>query len=324
MSYSRKSEKGYLSFAQGLMTELSPLMTPEDFQGTTSDELNMEVDTDGMIRTRRSGFQFLSGVQDTVSETVLDAEYWKAAKCYVVLSYYTISKDDLYTVCISMVDTTDQTKNRMYRMKVPVVNFQEPSVCFLRTKCLVTFGARPVVITRNQDLEYTVQYIDLYARDFKILPDGLTITERPTTLTDAHKYNLLNSSWDQPRALKSSNTVADPITNFFTVRSKYPSNADIAYLGDITDSNGDLKFDPMSYDNLNLGSTEAPRGHYVFNIRGIDRQAKLSTPGNDGSPSDTLTTMVLSGKNPITTAVIPIGAVVDAAFPELETGVMLP
>ena len=84
MSFSQKVDQGYLSFARGLVTEINPLSTPEDLQGTTSDELNMIVDTDGMIRVRRDGFSIIPGLENEVQGTVLDVRYWRKGKCYVV------------------------------------------------------------------------------------------------------------------------------------------------------------------------------------------------------------------------------------------------
>lgn len=317
MSYRQKVEQGYLSFAGGLVTELNPLSTPDELKGTTSDELNMTVDTDGMVRIRRTGFELLSVPRQDVPGTVLVVRYWRLGSCYVVCSYDPTPTDDQYTCYTTFIDTSTPSKDRQYSTKVLVSDFLEtPPISFLRTKCIISYGGRPLLFYREVSGEFTIQYIDLYIRDFKLIDDGLSVTERPVTLTDKHKYNLYNAGWYQDRSRKDPSGLGDPIANFLAKKSKHPSNADIAYLGDVTDTNGDLKFDPNAFDNINLGSTEAPRGHYVFNIRKIDRDAVLISKDNDGAPSTTLSTLLLNGNDPTTGTPPPPGGDIDDGYPE--------
>lgn len=311
MSFSQKSEIGYLSFAKGLATEVNPLSIPEELKGTTSDELNMTVDTDGMVRVRRSGLSFLSVPRQNVTGKVLEVKYWRSGTCYVVLSYDDTPVVDEYVCTTTFIDTTDASKDRSYTTKVLIEDFLvNPQVVFLRTKCMVTYGGRPLVFTREVSGEFTIQYVDLYVRDFKLLDDGVTVTNHPLSLTDEHKYNIYNAGWYQSRRLLSTSALGDPVTNYFSIKSNYPSNADIAGLGDITDSNGDLAFSPAAFDNINVGSTEAPRGHYVYNIRDIDRNSKLTTKFDDGAPSTTLTLLLDDGDDP-TTGSPPTGGLDD-------------
>lgn len=327
MSFSRKLEVGYLSFAQGLMTELSPLMTPEEFQGTTSDELNMEVQTEGMIRVRRNGVDYsnIPSTDVSPSDTKLELKYWSSANVYVVCMYVPQAVDGRYNTSVVLVDKTTGIKTRRYVCTVSVQDFSGASVAFLRNRCLVSFGGRSILITKEESGEYSFDLVDLHVRDFSLIPDGSSIAERPSTLTTEHEYNLINSTWYQNRAVLSTGLVSNPITNFFTVRGTYPSNADIAYLGDVTDSNGDLRFDPKTFDNLNLGSTEAPRGHYVYNIRDITRSTKIASRMNDGAPSNTLTRILNNGTDPVTGLSNYGGNTpLDGSYPELTPGVIIP
>lgn len=301
MSFSQKSETGYLSFAKGLATEVNPLSIPEELKGTTSDELNMTVDTDGMVRVRRPGLSLLSVPRQNVDGKVLEVKYWRTGSCYVVLSYDDTPVVDEYVCTTTFIDTTDASKDRSYTTKVLIEDFLvNPQVVFLRTKCMVTYGGRPLVFTREISGEFTIQYVDLFIRDFKLLDDELTVTERPLSLTDLHKYNIYNAGWYQSRRLESTSAVGDPVTNFFSLRNNYPSNSDIPHLGDVTDSGGDLAFSPPAFDNVNVGSTEAPRGHYVYNIRDINRNGKLTSKFNDGVPSTTLSLLLDDGNDPST------------------------
>ena len=316
MSFSQKSETGYLSFAKGLATEVNPLSIPEELKGTTSDELNMTVDTDGLVRVRRPGLGLLGVPRQAVTGRVLEVKLWRTGTCYVVCSYDNIIVDDQFTCTTTFIDTTDPSKDRSYTTKVLASDFLiNPQVVFLRTKCMVTYGGRPLLFTREASKEFTIQYVDLYIRDFKLLDDKITTEERPVVLSEEHKYNLLNAGWYQNRDRLSPVGVGDPIDNFFSIRGKYPSNSDIAALGDITDTAGDLKFDPSSYDNLNVGSTEAPRGHYVYNIRVINRDAKNGLERlKDGSPSNTLSLLLDNGNVPGTST--PPTGDIDVDFPD--------
>lgn len=326
MSFSQKVDQGYLSFARGLVTEINPLSTPEDLQGTTSDELNMIVDTDGMIRVRRDGFSIVPGLENEVQGTVLDVRYWRKGKCYVVCAVLTgeVSPGEREVSTTFIDESADVTKNRQFKTKIKTEDFVLPSICFLRTKCMVAYGARPLLFTRTEAGEYSIEYVNLYVRDFKLLNDNLTVTQRPGIQTDEHTYNLYNAGWYQARKALGSSVASDPIAAFRSSRGVYPSNADIAYLGDITDPDGDLRFDPGSFDSINVGSTEAPRGHYVFDIRSIDRQSKVLDKNNDGVPSNTLTLLVENGNTPGTEDPIPPYDPIDDPYPERPPGFRIP
>jgi hypothetical protein len=309
-----------------LVTEINPLSTPEELQGTTSDELNMIVDTDGMIRVRRDGFKILDGLVNDVQGTVLDVRYWRKGRCYVVCSVLPdeVSPGEREVSTTFIDESSDASLNRQFKTKIKSEDFVLPSICFLRTKCLVAYGSRPLLFSRESSGEFTIQYVNLFVRDFKLLDDELTVTQRPTELLPNHRYNLYNAGWYQRRKLITTNVLSDPIAAFNASRSQYPSNADIAYLGDITDPDGELRFDPQSFDSVNVGSTEAPRGHYVYDIRSLDRQARVDSPLNDGLPSNTLTTLVQDGNVPGTSDPIPPYDPIDDSFPELPPGYPVP
>jgi hypothetical protein len=308
---------------KGLATELSPLSTPEDYAGTTSDELNMAVDTEGMIRTRRRGFDALSLVCFTRG-VIHDVKYWKSAGLYVAVSSSTVSAPP-GSVHVHVYLMPETGRITTYTVQISATDLSKPSISFLRSKAVVSTGARPILLTKEPSGNYTLQFINLFIRDFRAYPDGLTVTERPETLSDEHHYNLLNSGWHQDRALLSTGLVANPITDFDNVRSKFPSNSDVPYLGDITDSNGDLKFDPKAYDNVNVGSTEAPRGHYVYSIRNIDRQSKITDKDNDGAPLSTLTTVIQDGIDVLTGLPVPGGFdPIDLGYLDTTPGVITP
>ena len=127
--------------------------------------------------------------------------------------------------------------------------------------------------------------LTLKIRDVLGIEDGLEIDEHPSTLTDDHKYNLYNQGWGKQRRLTAgSSTESDPIANYNTVNSEYPSNADVVWVGMIEES-GDLLFDAEWLNDQTFGSSPAARGHYIVDAFNIDRATVLSTPLVSGMSS---------------------------------------
>jgi hypothetical protein len=300
MSFSSRVDQGYLSFAKGLVTEYNPLAPPE---GTTFDELNMDVDTDGFVRVRRSPLtaESIQPISFAPGVIVTSAVWEDMDKVLVVHKLDELDEDtgNIKLELIIYDSSEDLDIELTLYFQVPPQQYVVPSLTFLRRRALMIIGGSPILIEPTAE-SYNVYELSLLVRDFKLLDDGLGTAVRPLTLEDDHLYNLYNSGWWQDRRLKSTNAVGDPVTNFFTIRSRYPSNADISYLGDVTNNDGDLVFDPPAYDNIDLGSTEAPRGHYIFNISDIARAAKLSFKTLDGSQLSTLNLVLEDGLDPVT------------------------
>lgn len=302
MSFSSRTDQGYLSFAKGLVTEYNPLAAPE---GTTFDELNMDVDTDGFVRTRRKpissvSLESMAGAEGTI---VYSAVWEDLDKVLVVVKRDNpdpVTGNVLVDVIVYAGGVTPVKELTLY-FSLPPVQYVRPSATFLRKRALLVLGGAPLLIEKVSE-NYDVYEINLLIRDFKLLEDGSGVGTRPATLNLAHQYNLYNAGWWQNRALLDPNVVGDPITNFNSKRFQYPSNADIVYLGDVTNNDGDLKFKPAAYDNIDVGSTEAPRGHYVYDIRNIDRNGRLSNKTMDGTQLATLVKVLEDGNAPGTGA----------------------
>lgn len=80
-----------------------------------------------------------------------------------------------------------------------------------------------------------------------------------------------------------------PVTVDLTIPQQFPSNADIATLGLKADSDGNEEFSADTLNETVLGNTEAPRGHYVYNINNFDREARRTSKNTDGTVDSTLT-----------------------------------
>lgn len=298
MSFSNRTDQGYLSFAKGLVTEYNPLATPE---GTTFDELNMDVDTDGFVRTRRQPLQAVSVTP--LSGAVGTIEYaatWEDLDKILVIvkrdATDPVTGNFLIDLMVYSGGSTPERELVLY-FSIPQGQYVQPVITFLRKRALMILGGSPILVEKATT-SYNVYEINLLVRDFKMLDDGLGTSVRPSDLSEEHQYNLYNAGWWQHRKLLSTGAVGDPVSNFKTLRSSYPSNADISYLGDITDTDGDLKFKPAAFDNIDTGSTEAPRGHYIYSIIDINRDSRLVSKTNDGSQLATLNPILDDGVDP--------------------------
>lgn len=126
--------------------------------------------------------------------------------------------------------------------------------------------------------------ISLLIRDFKRQEDGLAIDERPTVLSNLHKYNLYNQGWYYvtPWASNEDNThlhgpgvVLDDYHTGSDTLHDYPSNADIWWIA----KNASDTFTPSLIQKIMLGNSYAPNGHYVMNPFATDREAQSGITG---------------------------------------------
>lgn len=159
----------------------------------------------------------------------------------------------------------------------------------------------------------TATKITIQIRDFIGVPDGLAPDEEPATLSVAHQYNLMNQGWVDPAQAGggpvslafpgnlpggspvSSNT-ASPITTYFDVIGKYPSNAKQWWLGQVAVPGPDGlpgnhsyaigQFDPELLNTFYTGNGFAPRGHYVLDAFNQDRDAVSGLSGTPANPGD--------------------------------------
>lgn len=120
--------------------------------------------------------------------------------------------------------------------------------------------------------DITVEPITITVRDFERLVDNLAVDERPSSLTDEHKYNLYNQGWYASAKNKGS-TTSNVITYWDAQRTDFPSNADIWW----SFKNSSELIDADLFDTQALGNTPAPNGHFTYNAFDVDRNTALST-----------------------------------------------
>lgn len=280
-------QKDYISLNKGLITEASPLAFPE---GATADELNFTINKNGLFRERRKGFDwtyenrsFFSG-SDSFLENMF---YWRGSG--YVIAIITTDTPETYLRLHGMSETfTDVLDIKISDGKVST------QIAELTNYLVITLsnGAKPIMLEYKElDQEIYVSEVDIHIRDFELVDDGLSASTNPAVLSDNHQYNLYNAGWFALK--KDENTSGNPRRGALEIYNDaygtYPSNSDVVSLGMITNSDGEYTFDPEYVRDAGLGNSLAPRGHYMYEVGDFDRDAKLSLPSDDGSPSTTLT-----------------------------------
>lgn len=290
-------QKETISLHKGLITEASQLAFPEN---STSDELNFVIDKDGLIRRRRKGLEFSTPTYNSAGSGVSleNVHYWKAPN--LVLFVVTKTAPQQTTLRIHSNDS-----NLTFKGEV-VLNSDISTTSIAENTNFITVttskAGRPVFFEYDSNQSRILVFrVSLYIRDFELVDDSYSITERPATLTDNHEYNLYNAGWWQNRRYQyvAGQPVQDPVTSFFSdteggtgvPTSVYPSNADIVAIGMSVNENGVETFRPDEVKNANLGNSAAPRGHYVYDINDFDRDARIADKTIDGTTSTTVTTI---------------------------------
>ena len=280
-------QKDYISMANGIVTEASSLAFPE---GATSDELNFTIDRNGLIRKRRLGFDKLVTDFNVVGNNAKleNVFYWRGPSLVVVtvtdetprtlLRFHAVDADFTYISEVTISDTVVATQiaQTTNLLTITTSNGDNPILCEYDS------------LTE----EILVGSVKIYIRDFELVDDGLSVSERPATptLDDNHKYNLFNSTWYQDKAdLNDSSTRKNVAVAYFDKEAEWPSNADVASVGVIDDGSGNIVFDSDFVKDAEFGSSVSPRGHFVYDINNITRTSRLGNPSESGVPSTTIT-----------------------------------
>ena len=152
----------------------------------------------------------------------------------------------------------------------------------------------PFYVIYNTGGNFTLAQAVLQQRDFVGQADGLSVSQRPSVLTDLHKYNLMNQGWTDTLATGAL-LATRMITTFNSSMGAYPSNADIWYL--YKDQYGN--FSPNKTPNatssvtsgsqVGIGTTPAPLGHFILNCFNQNPAAAAQTDSTNYGSSTTIT-----------------------------------
>lgn len=267
---------------KGLITEATGMAFPPE---ACTETFDCVFDKTGKI-TRRPGFALETNLsvlptdvtRDTsaVSEFVWETVGGDGDLTLVVVQYGNTLRFFKLSVSGGLSDK-EQTFSVNLNNYLPAGSAKSPK----DKPCQYTYGKGHLFVTHPYTNPIFIEYdaagpsinvteIDIEIRDFEGVDDNLAIDERPTVITDAHRYNLYNQGWGA--------LVSDPVPNMVIAYEEwdanladFPSNADIWWVMKDTNNN----FDTAQRNDMGLHSTPAPKGHYVLNAFEQDREAAL-------------------------------------------------
>jgi hypothetical protein len=257
----QSENREYNTFIRGIVTEANPLTFPEN---ASIDEANFVLNKDGS-RQRRLGMD----LEDGYTATTIPSE----------------TSATVATSCHEWNNAGNSVSNRFAVVQVgKKLLVYNAAVASISSTLLATIDASSVILDSSKEiqgesgmgfffftsgtgdpavLEYisgtiTLRVISMKVRDYFGVYDGLAIDNRPATLSDAHKYNLLNQGW----------TTA----HITTTGSPYPSNAQIWFVS----KNSSDDFSASKLSKIDFGSSAAPKGRYIISpfTRSADRNSQ--------------------------------------------------
>ena len=291
-----RGDKEYLIPIKGLNTEATSLNFPQD---SFVDGLNCELRYNPLRLQWRNSIvpltpTFSSSAYNVPENTTIDTSYylWEAPNndpslpilCVKIggyLHFYDVSVPDSISIIGKRLELTDVVSGTSVGT---IANAAAKPMDFVDVKgrlLVVNEAIDPTLVEFDGTSSFTMNAFDLFIRDTLGIEDGTEIDERPATLSEEHEYNLLNQGWSQTRKSAPAGAYSSPISQYFTSKALYPSNADIVDLA-MVENTGELIFDPTRLDDLYFGSTPAARGHFIHNAFDMDRETPRTTPITSG------------------------------------------
>lgn len=279
------------SFVKGLITEASPLNFPEN---AFREGYNFILSKTGKI-SRRPGMDFEFGKQfQTASESSLGTirsnlpkvHKWESVGGNPEIDYLVVqSKNTFY-----FYDMASEilSSGIVSTLTIPELSiYSEFSLTDVEGSLVIACGADFVmrvdytndVITPFEFTKISIETRDLWGVDSTDPTLNNDVSYRPSTLDDAHTYNLQNQSWGIPRRYTTGLTT-DPVTYYKNQLSKYPSSSEQVWTGIQFAPSGDPK--EIMYSNLweeALGANStSSKGYYIIDAikRGISRMERFA------------------------------------------------
>ena len=261
------ANKNYFNFSGGFNSDVSPLNFPEN---TSVDEVNFPLRIDGE-RHRRKGMDYeasyVSAAQTIATTDAVQTYDWhnvtnssglnfQVVQTGSTLHFYDKSGSSLsnnkksYTVDLLLRGVDDITVTDTLIASTPIQGTYGNGVFIVVGRYI-----EPFYISYSPAFDsFTENSIFLRERDFIGTRETVGVTERPTALSNAHKYDLYNQGW----------TAARVATFFASTIAAYPSNADRWETGVYVHPTTGLEtFDPTQIDVANSGNHRAAQGHLI-------------------------------------------------------------
>lgn len=267
---------------------------------TTIDEDNCDLDRKGS-RKRRLGIDFEEGYQpsaeswspDQWTDLYLKTFVWRSvaengalnflvAQAGHILMFYdmnsaTISAGELpFTVDLDNFRTPAYYSTEQYGVQMDAGK----GALFVVGEAIEPFYVQYDPDTNTiSTTEIVLKVRDLTRQDYT-----LGLTDQPTTLTPAQKYDLYNQGWGVSAIVTShgGDTVKPVLQDYFDDgEGKYPPLSKSWWVGKISDLNdgGKTAFNPGEYDTAYVGNTLAPLGTYILEAFNKDRSEASGIAG---------------------------------------------
>lgn len=277
----------YFTFIGGKISDINPLVPPENSarildnidlepNGRISRRLGIDFETDNVlsggphtstdIRNNNIGVFQWRNVNNTVGSVFLVVRFGNT------LSIYDESASPISSGFIEDVDISSLSQDVVASAKGDFQGSEGKGLFFCSGTRYDPFYLKYDVILNT----FSVVTIKFDIRDFEGITESVPIDQRPTTLTNVHKYNLQNQGWQQVH-----------IDQLFTDEGFYPSNADIEVLGYKINSSGDRVWRSNELIEHTFGNTYTPKGHFIIDAFDRDRSliSGISSLPTDGTTS---------------------------------------
>ena len=294
------SEKQSNNFVKGLITEASALTFPEN---ASLDEDNFVLQRTGK-RTRRLGVDYetnyvykATGIDETILQGSRQSIHsWESPSgdTNITIGVVRVYNKLWFVNLLNDSPSTEFLNNGDPLIIAGLLNARINTTVINNDLVIVSDDlSKPIALKYDRVTEVVTQsQIEIKVRDIWGVDDTLDVTERPTTLTDTHKYNLRNQGWS---TTVETSCGTDPITCTFSTNGKYPSNADIWTYGKVSDATAANyeKYDPAVLLKNSTQNAQAPQGYYVIDAfaRGASRETLSGTTLPVDADSGSITTV---------------------------------
>ncbi len=269
------------SYSRGFITEASPLNFPE---GASIEELNFRLDRDG-TRMRRWPMENIGGVpltpnisQQQLEKAAATAYRWDNPNGDDRISIGVIQIHRfLYFINLLKDYPTNWILNGGTPIEAPITGTTEISFTTINGY-LIAYSEeipQPYGFIYDYDSDVITSVTSpILVRDIWGVDDSLGDTDRPTELSPAHRYNLINQGWHEN--VKTTGTPGEHVIDYvFKNTGIYPSNSDqwgIGRINDLTDADVYL-FDINIAIRNQVDFGLVPKGHFIIDIfnRGLSR-----------------------------------------------------
>jgi hypothetical protein len=288
------TEKLYRTFVKGIVTEASPLTYPEN---ASIDEDNFVLNRDGS-RSRRLGVDYeldyylkATGLgSSTITTGKQSFHRWESPGGDTSVSIGVIRiADRLWFIDLLTTNPSNNFLNSGNYITLTGLNKADIDTAVINNSLIVSSSDldAPILLTYNVTAQtISQQEITLKVRDIWGVDDGLELTERPSSLSDTHKYNLRNQGWSSN--ITNDNDTKDALPYLFAGKSYYPSNSDLWTLGKETNiSSSDYdKFDRNLFDRSAVYTGLAPKGSFIIDAFTRGNSRMTSSDVTTGLPTD--------------------------------------